>query len=83
MYGHRCEVYTDHEALLSLINYHHPSGKLAHWGLVLQELDLIIHYQPSRFNQTAVSLSGCSGNASECVDTEPQLKVASEDLQDT
>lgn len=29
LYGHKCDVYTDHEALLSLMNHPHPSGKLA------------------------------------------------------
>ena len=28
-YGHKCDVYTDHEALLSLLNTPHPSEKLA------------------------------------------------------
>ena len=40
LFGHKCRVYTDHEALLSLMNNPHPSGKLARWGLALQELDL-------------------------------------------
>lgn len=46
LYGHKCEVYTDHEALSSLLNTPHPSGKLACWGLALQELDLTIRYHP-------------------------------------
>ena len=64
LYGHKCDVYTNHEALLSLMNHPHPSGKLAHWGLALQELDLMIHYRPGKLNQPADSLSRCSGNAS-------------------
>ena len=32
LYGHRCTVYTDHEALKSLLNTLQPSGKLARWG---------------------------------------------------
>lgn len=44
LYGHRYKVFTDHEALKSLLNTAHPSGKLARWGLVLQELDLEIRY---------------------------------------
>ena len=31
LYGHKCYVYTDHEALKALINTPHPSGKLARW----------------------------------------------------
>ena len=40
LYGHKCEVFTDHEALKSLMNTPHPSGKLARWGLTLQEFDI-------------------------------------------
>ena len=32
LYGHKCEVFTDHEALKSLLNTPQPSGKLARWG---------------------------------------------------
>ena len=32
LYGHSCTVYTDHEALKSLLHMLHPSGKLAQWG---------------------------------------------------
>ena len=59
LYSHKCEVYTDHEALLSLISHPHPSGKLVRWGLALQEFDLIINYRPIKLNQLADSLSKC------------------------
>ena len=39
LYGHHCTVFTDHEALKSLLNTVHQSGKLAQWGMALQELD--------------------------------------------
>ena len=57
LYGHCCHVHTDHEALKSPLNSPHPSGKLAHWGPAIQELDLIIHYKPGRVNQKADALS--------------------------
>jgi hypothetical protein len=57
LYGHRCRVHTDHEALKSLSNSPHPSGKLARWGLAIQELDLHIQYKPGRSNQKADALS--------------------------
>ena len=57
LYGHKCIVYTDHEPLKSLLNTSHPSGKLARWGLTLQEVDLTIHYRPGRINKAADSLS--------------------------
>ena len=55
--GHHCHVHTDHEAQKSLLNSPHPSGKLARWGLAIQELDLVIHYKPGRTNQEADALS--------------------------
>ena len=57
IYGHHCTVYTDHEALKSLLNTPHPSGKLARWGMALQELDLKIEYRPGKGNARADALS--------------------------
>ena len=57
LYGHRCQVYTDHEALKSLLNAPHPSGKLARWGLALQEVNLVINYRPGKGNSNADALS--------------------------
>ena len=47
---------TDHEALKSLLSTPHPSGKLAQWGLILQELDLDITYCPGKKNPKANAL---------------------------
>ena len=57
LYGHKCDIYTDHEALKSLLNTPHPSGKLARWGLALQEVDLSINYWPGKVNQNGDALS--------------------------
>ena len=57
LYGHTCQVFTDHSALRSLMDTPHPSGKLARWGLALQEVDLHINYRPGRVNQNADALS--------------------------
>ena len=57
LYGHHCDVFTDHEALKSLLNTPHPSGKLARWGLALQEVDLSIFYRPGKKNVLADALS--------------------------
>ena len=54
---HCCEVITDHEALKSLLNTPHPSGKLARWGMALQEVDLVISYRPGKNNVLADALS--------------------------
>ena len=57
IYGHHCHVFTNHEPLRSLLNTPHPSGKLARWGLALQEVDIVIHYRPGKSNVSADSLS--------------------------
>lgn len=57
LYGHKCSVYTDHEALKSLLNTLHPSGKLARWGLALQELDLTNFHRSGKQNANANALS--------------------------
>ena len=57
IYGHPCTVYTDHEALKSLLNTPQPSGKLARWGMALQELDLDIQYRAGKTNTRADALS--------------------------
>ena len=56
LYGHRCTVFTDHEALKSLLNTPQPSGKLARWGMALQELDLKLEYQPGKANGRSYTL---------------------------
>ena len=57
LYGHTCQVITDHEALKSLLSTPHPSGKFARWGLILQELDVNITYHPGKKNPKADALS--------------------------
>ena len=48
--GHPCDVFADHEALQAIMNTCHPSGKLARWGMALQEMDLCLHYRPGKTN---------------------------------
>ena len=43
--------------LKALINSPYPSGKLARWGMVLQEMDLKIFYRPRKHNSNADALS--------------------------
>ena len=57
LYQQHCEVYTDHEALKPLLNTPQPSGKLARWGMAIQELDLKICYRPGKQNANADALS--------------------------
>ena len=71
LYGHKCEVFTDHEALKSLLNTPHPSGKLARWGLTLQEFDITIRYRPGKANASADALSRSPLPATELKDHAP------------
>ena len=57
LYGHSCTVFTDHEALKSLLNTPQPSGKLARWGMALQELNLTIQHRSGKHNANADALS--------------------------
>ena len=50
-------IFTDHEALKSLLNTPHPSGKLARWGLILQDMELEIKYRSGKKNSNADALS--------------------------
>ena len=77
IYGLHCTVITDHQALKSLLNTPQPSGKLARWGMAIQELDLTIEYRPGRKNQKADALSRYpSLNSCEKEDQEPCVVVA-------
>ena len=57
IYGHHCVVYTDHVALKALLNTPQPSGKLARWGMAIQELDLEIVHRSGKANTNADALS--------------------------
>ena len=59
LYGQKCVVYTDHQALKSLLNTPQPSGKLARWGMAIQELDLSIQHRSGKANANADALSRC------------------------
>ena len=50
-------VYTDHGPLESLLNTPQPSGKLARWGMAIQELDLTIVHWSGKHNNNADALS--------------------------
>ena len=46
--GHSTVVYKDHATLMSLFNTQHPSGRLARWGLAIQEINPKIRYRLSK-----------------------------------
>ena len=50
LYGHHCDVFTDHEELKSMLNTPHPSGRLARCGLALQEVNLAVYYKLGKQN---------------------------------
>ena len=83
LYGHHCTVFTDHEALKSLLNTPQPSGKLARWGMALQELDLKIEYRPGKGNTRADALSRypVSLLPSDCARTQTCSLVAAMEAQ--
>lgn len=57
LYYHRCEVFTDQSALTSLLNTLQPSGKLARWGMSIQELNIQICHHSGYSNGNANALS--------------------------
>ena len=57
LYGHHCDVYTDHQALKALLNTPQPSDKLARWGMAIQELDVKILHRSGKHNTNADALS--------------------------
>ena len=44
--GRKFTFHMDHSALLSLVNNHTLTGRLARWMLLLQEFDFDIHHRP-------------------------------------
>ena len=52
--GHQTTIITDHTACTSLLmKTVRPSGKLARWALVIQEMDLVIKHRFGRKNANA------------------------------
>ena len=82
IYGHHCVVYMDHEALKSLLNTPQPSGKLARWGLALQEMDLEIWYRPGKRNSNADALSRSPVASMGCDESPPFQVIAALQVKD-
>ena len=68
LYGHPSEVYTDHGALKFPPQ---PSGKLARWGMAIQELDIHILHCAGHTNGNADALSRCPVGNDEFPDHSP------------
>ena len=61
--GYHCVAFTDHSACTSLLNAAHPSGKLARWAMVIEELDIEIRYRSGKANSNADALPRNPGRA--------------------
>ena len=57
LYCHHCDLFTDLEALKSLLSTPQPSGKLARWGMAIQDLDVTILHRLGKQNSNADALS--------------------------
>ena len=57
------------------MNTPHPSGKLARWGLILQDVNLVIRYRPGRKNVGADALSCLPVNEEDRVKFAPVEKI--------
>ena len=57
LYGHQCDVFTEHVALKFLLCTPQPFGKLVRWGMAIQELHLHIHHRSGKKNTNADALS--------------------------
>lgn len=59
--GQPFTVYTDHNALVWLMQQKEPEGRLARWALALQVHDISIVYRPGKTNHSADCLSRLIG----------------------
>lgn len=57
LYGRKFTAVTDHAALKWLKDHKSPEGRLARWGLKLQEYDMEIVNRPGKTHQNADALS--------------------------
>ena len=80
IYGNHCKVITDHEG--SLLNTPQPSGKLARWGMAIQEMDLTIEYRPGRKNEKADALSRYPASTDSTCSDSPHVVVAATHIHD-
>lgn len=57
IYGRRCTIVTDHQALVWIMNNKNPASRLFRWKLELSEYDFDIIHKPGIMNANADALS--------------------------
>ncbi len=57
LWGCKFTVYTDHQALLYVLNFDLPQGRLARWAAFLREFDVEVRYRKGTENVVADALS--------------------------
>ena len=55
--GHHTTVFTDHSACVSVLSTARPSGKIARWALIVQELNVTLKHRAGKLNSNADALS--------------------------
>lgn len=55
--GTKFKVITDHKALETILNWKHPTGRIARWIAIIQAEDFEIHYKKGKTNINADALS--------------------------
>ncbi len=72
--GHKFDLHTDHNALLSLQFKTNPHGRLERWMILLQQFDCTIYHIPGRYMTDADALSRREENPSPSPVITPELE---------
>jgi hypothetical protein len=57
MYGHKCDVYTDHKSLMYILTQSDLNMRQRRWLELIKDYELEIHYHPDKANMVADALS--------------------------
>jgi hypothetical protein len=57
MYGHKCDVYTDHKSLMYILTQSDLNMRQRRWLELIKDYELEIHYHPGKANMVADALS--------------------------
>src|SRR5690606_1096462 len=56
--GQKTTIFTDHQAIQTILNWKHPTGRIARWITLLQGEDLEIRYKKGSSDDKTDALSG-------------------------